>query len=118
MALDPRNWQHHVRLAFVSWGGQRLRAAHRALELCPGLALAHWLAATVFGRGRRTRPRSTSLGRAARRRTPRRLMSVASGPWGCTSCTGSCSRRWAPRRRPSRRGHASWTMADVASVRT
>jgi DNA-binding winged helix-turn-helix (wHTH) protein/Flp pilus assembly protein TadD len=48
VALDAGNWHHHLRLAFVSWGEERLRAAHRVLALCPGLALAHWFAATVF----------------------------------------------------------------------
>jgi tetratricopeptide (TPR) repeat protein len=47
-ALEPDNWRHRVRLAYVGWGEERLRAARRALELCPGLALAHWLAATVY----------------------------------------------------------------------
>ena len=46
-ALEPDNWRHHLRLAYVSWGEERLRAARRALTLLPGLALAHWLAATV-----------------------------------------------------------------------
>lgn len=46
--LDPDNWHHYLRLAFVSWGEERLRAAHRVLTLCPGLALAYWFAATVF----------------------------------------------------------------------
>ena len=46
--LDPDNWHHYLRLAFVSWGEERLRAAHRVLALCPGLALAYWFAATVF----------------------------------------------------------------------
>jgi len=46
--LDPDNWHHHLRLAFVSWGEERLRAAQRVLALCPGLALAYWFAATVF----------------------------------------------------------------------
>jgi DNA-binding winged helix-turn-helix (wHTH) protein len=46
-ALEGDNWRHHLRLAYVSWGEERLRAAHRALKLLPGLALAHWLAATV-----------------------------------------------------------------------
>jgi tetratricopeptide (TPR) repeat protein len=32
----------------VSWGDERLRAAQRVLTLGPGLALAHWLRATVF----------------------------------------------------------------------
>jgi tetratricopeptide (TPR) repeat protein len=46
-ALEPDNWRHYLRLAYVSWGEERLRAAHRARQLLPGLALAHWLAATV-----------------------------------------------------------------------
>jgi DNA-binding winged helix-turn-helix (wHTH) protein len=46
-ALEGDNWRHHLRLAYVSWGEERLRAAHRALKLLPGVALAHWLAATV-----------------------------------------------------------------------
>jgi DNA-binding winged helix-turn-helix (wHTH) protein len=48
IAHDPNDWRHHLRLAFVGWGEERLRAAHRVLTLCPGLALAHWFAATVF----------------------------------------------------------------------
>ncbi len=46
-ALEPGDWRHHLRLAQAAWGEERLRASHRALELQPGLALAHWLAATV-----------------------------------------------------------------------
>ena len=46
--LEPDSWRHHVRLAYVSWGEQRLQAARRALRLCPGVPLAHWLAATVY----------------------------------------------------------------------
>jgi tetratricopeptide (TPR) repeat protein len=46
-ALEPDNWRHHFRLAYVSWGEARLRAAHRTLALLPGFPLAHWLAATV-----------------------------------------------------------------------
>jgi tetratricopeptide (TPR) repeat protein len=46
--IDAANWHHHLRLAFVGWGEERLRAAHRVMALCPGLALAHWFAATVF----------------------------------------------------------------------
>jgi DNA-binding winged helix-turn-helix (wHTH) protein len=48
IALEPDNWRHHLRLGFVSWGEERLRASGRALQLLPGLALAHWLAATVY----------------------------------------------------------------------
>ncbi len=48
LTLEPDVWQHSLRLASVSWGDQRLRAAQRVLTLCPKLALAHWFAATVF----------------------------------------------------------------------
>jgi len=47
VALEPDNWRHHLRLAAVSWGEARLRAARRTLALLPGCPLAHWLAATV-----------------------------------------------------------------------
>jgi DNA-binding winged helix-turn-helix (wHTH) protein len=47
VALESDNWRHQLRLAFVSWGEERLRAAGRALRLLPGLGLAHFLAATV-----------------------------------------------------------------------
>jgi DNA-binding winged helix-turn-helix (wHTH) protein len=46
-ALEPGNWRHHFRLANVSWGEARLRAAQRTLTLLPDFPLAHWLAATV-----------------------------------------------------------------------
>jgi DNA-binding winged helix-turn-helix (wHTH) protein len=47
VSLEPDNWRHHLRLAVVSWGEARLRAARRTLMLLPGCPLAHWLAATV-----------------------------------------------------------------------
>jgi len=47
ITLEPDNWRHHLRLASVSWGEERLREAHRTLALMPGFSLAHWLAATV-----------------------------------------------------------------------
>jgi len=47
ISLEPDNWRHHVRLAYASWGEERLRAAGHAVRLLPGLALAHWLSATV-----------------------------------------------------------------------
>jgi DNA-binding winged helix-turn-helix (wHTH) protein len=47
-ALEPDNWRHHFRLANVTWGEARLRAAHRTLTLLPDFPLAHWLAATVY----------------------------------------------------------------------
>jgi len=46
-SLEPDNWRHHLREAFVSWGEERLRAADRTLRLMPGLGLAHMLAVTV-----------------------------------------------------------------------
>jgi DNA-binding winged helix-turn-helix (wHTH) protein len=47
VSLEADNWRHHLRLAAVSWGEARLRAARRTLTLLPGCPLAHWLAATV-----------------------------------------------------------------------
>lgn len=46
-SLEPENWRHQLRLAYVSWGEERLRAAHRVLKLLPDFPFAHWLAATV-----------------------------------------------------------------------
>jgi DNA-binding winged helix-turn-helix (wHTH) protein/tetratricopeptide (TPR) repeat protein len=48
IALEPDDWLHSLRLAYVSWGEPRIRAARTVLGLCPGLALAHWLIATVL----------------------------------------------------------------------
>ena len=48
VSLEPDNWRHHVRLGSVGWGEERLRAAARTLQLLPGIALAHWLAASVY----------------------------------------------------------------------
>lgn len=47
ISLEDENWRHHLRLSYVSWGEERLRAARRALKLLPGFAFGHWLAATV-----------------------------------------------------------------------
>ena len=47
ISLENENWRHHLRLAYVSWGDERLRAARHALKLLPGFALGHWLAASV-----------------------------------------------------------------------
>lgn len=48
VALEPDDWRHWLRLAYVSWGEERVRAARALLALCPGLALAYWLMATVY----------------------------------------------------------------------
>jgi len=47
VALEPDNWRHHFRVAYVGWGEERLREARRTLALLPGFPLAHWLSATV-----------------------------------------------------------------------
>lgn len=46
--LEPDNWRHWLRLSACAWGEERIRAARRALQVMPGLALAHVLVATVF----------------------------------------------------------------------
>jgi DNA-binding winged helix-turn-helix (wHTH) protein len=48
VALEPDNWRHQCRLAYVAWGEERLRAAQRTLVLFPQFGLAHWFAATVY----------------------------------------------------------------------
>jgi DNA-binding winged helix-turn-helix (wHTH) protein len=47
VTLEGDNWRHHLRLAYVSWGEERLREARRTLALLPGFPLAHFLSATV-----------------------------------------------------------------------
>jgi DNA-binding winged helix-turn-helix (wHTH) protein len=47
ITLEADNWRHHLRLAYVGWGEERLRESRRALALLPGFPLAHWLSATV-----------------------------------------------------------------------
>jgi len=47
VTLEEDNWRHHLRLAYVGWGEERLREARRTLALLPGFPLAHWLSATV-----------------------------------------------------------------------
>jgi DNA-binding winged helix-turn-helix (wHTH) protein len=46
--LEPDNWRHHLRLAYVAWGEERLRATQKALALFPEFALARFLAGTVY----------------------------------------------------------------------
>jgi DNA-binding winged helix-turn-helix (wHTH) protein len=47
-ALEPDNWRHQYRLAYSTWGEERLRAVDRALTLMPGFAPARMLSAMVF----------------------------------------------------------------------
>ena len=46
--LEPHQFRHALREAYVTWGEALLRAAGRLLTLCPGLAVGHWFRATVF----------------------------------------------------------------------
>ena len=46
--LEPREFRHALREAYVTWGERRLRAAGRLLTLYPGLAAGYWFRATVF----------------------------------------------------------------------
>ena len=48
LALEPRNWRHHYRLAACSWGEDRLRSVDRAEALLPGFPWAQTLAAMVL----------------------------------------------------------------------
>ena len=47
VTMEPDNWRHQFRLAYSSWGEERLRASRRTLAMLPGFPLAHFLAATV-----------------------------------------------------------------------
>ena len=47
-SLDPQNPRHLLLLGYASWGHDRIEAARRLLALHPGLALGHWLIATVL----------------------------------------------------------------------
>lgn len=48
IALEPRNWRHHYRMAVATWGEERLRAVERAEALLPGFPGAQTLAAMVL----------------------------------------------------------------------
>lgn len=47
-ALEPDNWRHQYRLAYSTWGEERLRAVDKTLTLKPGFAPARMLSAMVF----------------------------------------------------------------------
>jgi DNA-binding winged helix-turn-helix (wHTH) protein len=47
VALEPGNWRHQFRLAYASWGEERLRAVDRTLALLPDFAFAYFLASMV-----------------------------------------------------------------------
>jgi DNA-binding winged helix-turn-helix (wHTH) protein len=68
-ALEPENWRHQYRLAYGSWGEERLRAVDRTLTLMPGFAPARMLSCMVFvARGTLDRAeREASIGADAQR---------------------------------------------------
>lgn len=46
-ALQPGNWRHEFRLAYATWGEERLRAVDRTLGLFGDFAFAHFVGAMV-----------------------------------------------------------------------
>ncbi len=48
LALEPRNWRHHYRMAVASWGEERLRAVEHAEALLPGFPGAQTMSAMVL----------------------------------------------------------------------
>ena len=68
-ALEPENWRHHYRLAYGSWGEERLRAVDRTLAIMPTFAPARMLASMVFvARGTIDRAeRETAIGAETQR---------------------------------------------------
>ena len=47
-ALEPENWRHHYRLAYATWGEERLRAVDRTLAIMPGFAPVRMLSSMVY----------------------------------------------------------------------
>ena len=87
--LEPDLWRHAILAAYVTWGDDRLHAARCALALCPGLAFAHWLPATVFIAREGFEPALEELRPAARRTTHRRR-GQNSPPSALICCTTWC----------------------------
>jgi DNA-binding winged helix-turn-helix (wHTH) protein/Flp pilus assembly protein TadD len=81
VTLEADNWRHHLRLAYVSWGEERLREARRTLALLPGFPLAHWLLATVHvarqALDEAERELDAGIASQAGQETPSRFSSVA-----------------------------------------
>ncbi len=65
IALEASNWRHHYRLAFASWGEERLRAVDRTLALLPGFPPAHLLAAMVYVARQAFQPAEDAAARGA-----------------------------------------------------
>jgi len=122
-ALEPENWRHHYRLAYGTWGEERLRAVDRTLQSMPGFAPARMLSCMVFvARGTMDRAeREASIGAGAQRQHQDAHMPLPAV--GLTSFSGSwCSARnslsgYAFNRAASRSMRASWPpLATSAQV--
>jgi DNA-binding winged helix-turn-helix (wHTH) protein/Tfp pilus assembly protein PilF len=48
LSLEPYNFQHSLRLAFVTWGQEAFLAARRVLDEVPRCLPARWLAARIY----------------------------------------------------------------------
>ena len=47
-AIGSLGWQPLTCIAYVTWGEERILHGQHALELCPNIALLHWLLTTVY----------------------------------------------------------------------
>ena len=94
IALEPDNWRHHFRQAYVSWGEDRLRSVTRTLGLQPAQPFAYFLSAAVF------------IARGAFDAATEALKGRREGPGSPTRTPGPVSRRRAPLDARPRAGRA------------
>ena len=47
-AIGSLSWQPLTCIAYVTWGEERILHGQHALDLCPNIALLHWLLTTVY----------------------------------------------------------------------
>ena len=108
VTLEPDNWRHHFRLSYVSWGEERLRAAHQTLDAAAGFP-ARALARRHGPRGAAGAGRGRARARGGPRAPGRPADAAARGsaPWRCTGCSASSIWRAATRRARSRSSSAS-----------
>ena len=111
-ALEPDNWRHHFRLAYVTWGEARLRAAHRTLGLPP-----RFPARALAGRDRVCRAPGLGRGRAGARRgdSPRIRRARSSARSPCTGCAVLFTSRAAKPNRLLPSSSANWRAKPPAT---
>ena len=105
VTLEADNWRHHLRLAYVSWGEERLREAGRALALLPGFPLAHWLCATVHVARQALDEAERELDAGIAARPASRADRRASAASRCTGCAVWCT--WRAATSVARSSHSS-----------